>query len=258
MIHRDFHWHGFERENNNDRMIKLKSDFHLHTCDDRMDAIGHTAHALISTAARKGFKVLSITNHDTFTYSYELERYAADQGVLLIPGIEKTVEGKHTLILNADWAAEKIKTFGDLRRARRDGIFVIAPHPFFRTDFCLAEKLLEHVELFDAVEVSYFYTRWMNFNRKAVRLAKEKGLPLVGNSDCHILKYMGMCHSIIHAEKQTAEAVFAAIRNHHVEVVSRPIFLPKLARIYFEIRTIGRKNQTEKASEQEEIMGEKF
>lgn len=239
-------------------MIKLKSDFHLHTCEDRMDAIGHTADELISTAARKGFKVLSITNHDTFTYSHDLERCAADQGILLIPGIEKTVEGKHILILNADWAAEKLNTFDDLRRAKRDGFFVIAPHPFFKTGFCLEEKFLEHVDLFDAVEFSYFYSKWVNFNRKAVWLAKEKGLPLVGNSDCHILKYMGMCHSIIHAEKQTTEAVFTAIRNHHVEVVSRPIFLPKLARIYFEIRTMGRKNQMDKVMEHEEIMGEKF
>lgn len=223
-------------------MMTLKSDFHLHTSDDRCDAIRHSARALVSTAARRGFHVLAITNHDTFTFNFDLRDYAADLGILLIPGIEKTIEGKHVLILNANPQAEKIRTFGDLRRARKDGFFVVAPHPFFKKEYCLQDKLLEHWDLFDAIEFSYFYSRVVNFNREAVRLAKEKRLPVVGNSDCHILKYMGICHSLVHAESQTLDGVFDAIRNHSIRVVSRPISLPGLARIYFEIGNLGRKS----------------
>ena len=216
--------------------MKLKSDLHLHTCEDRFDRVAHSAQKLIAIAAQKGFKVLSITNHDTLTWNRDLQSYAADLDILLIPGLEKTIEEKHVLILNANrLATEKIQTFDDLRRAKQDGMCIIAPHPFFKKRCCLEERLLEYAALFDAVEFTFFYSKWLNFNQKAVRVAKEKGLPVVGNSDCHVLKYQGICHSIIHTENQTIEAVFSAIRKHNVEVVSRPIFLPKLAMMYLEM-----------------------
>jgi predicted metal-dependent phosphoesterase TrpH len=218
-------------------MIELKSDLHLHTCDDRMDSVNHTAKELIDLASHKGFYVLSITNHDTYTFNSELENYALDRGILLIPGIEKKVEGKHVLILNANQATEKIKTFDDLRRAKEDGIFVIAPHPFFKTSICLGKKLLQNLELFDAIEHTFCYSKWVNFNKKAVKLANQRGLSLVGNSDCHVLKYLGICHSIIYAKSQTVEDVFSAIRSKWVEVVSKPFFLPKLCAIYLDMAT---------------------
>jgi len=214
-------------------MLELKSDLHLHTCDDRHDYVKHTAKELISLAEQKGFKILAITNHDTYTFSRDLGNYASDRGILLIPGIEKKIKGKHVLILNANLATEKIKTFEDLRKAKKDGLFVIAPHPFFKTKICLGGKLLKNLAIFDAIEYTFFYSKCINLNKKAENLANEKGLPIVGNSDCHILKYMGICHSIIYAERQALEDVFSAIRNKNVEVVSQPIFLPKLCSIYF-------------------------
>ena len=107
-------------------------------------------------------------------------------------------------------------------------MFVIAPHPFFKMRCCLEKKLVEHLELFDAIEFSFFYSRWFNLNREAIKLADEKGIPLVGNSDCHILKYFGVCHSLIQVQKPSQEAIFSAILDKNVEIVSKPIFLPKL------------------------------
>lgn len=218
---------------------------------------------LIDLAAQKGFQVLSITNHDTYTFSSDLENYALDRGILLIPGIEKKIERKHVLILNANHALEKIKTFEDLREAKNDGLFVIAPHPFFKINICLEKKLLENLELFDAIEYTFFYSKWLNFNKKAVKLAKEKGFPIVGNSDCHVLKYMGICHSIINAKSQTVDDVFSAIRNKNVEVVSEPIFLPKLCAIFLDIVTtkyrIRRKRKIDVSNiSQEKIIEESY
>lgn len=106
---------------------------------------------------------------------------------------------------------------------------------FFKFRVCLEDQLLEHVELFDAIEFSFFYSRMINFNRKAVQLAEESGLPLVGNSDCHILKYMGICHSVIRADCPTIEAAFNSIKQHKVNVVASPIPLPKLGFIHLEM-----------------------
>ena len=140
------------------------------------------------------------------------------------------------LILNATPAAEKIDTFEDLRKAKEDGLFLIAPHPFFRYPCSLGKKLYEHIELFDALEFCFFYSKLLNFNRKMLKLAAQKGLPVIGNSDCHLLKYMGLCHSIIHAESQSMEAIFSAIRNNSVQVVSEPVFMPKLPWIFLDMK----------------------
>lgn len=220
-------------------MVEIKSDFHLHTSDDREDHIPHSAKELITHAARRGFKALAITNHNTFTFNLELQNYAEDRGVLLIPGIEKLIEGKHVLILNAFPAAEKIKTFDDLWKAKDDGLFLIAPHPFFKTARCLGKKLYQNLGLFDALEFTFFYSKWLNLNRGVTKLARKEGMPVVGNSDCHLLKYMGACHSLILAEEQSTEAVLSGIRNNQVEVVSAPFFMPKLGQIWLEMKLSG-------------------
>ena len=223
--------------------MQIKTDFHLHTSDDRHDSIGYSAEELIATAAAKGFRALAITNHDTFTFTPHLKHFAEDHGILLIPGIERKVEGKHVLLLNANAASEHIFTFEDLRRAKQDGLFVIAPHPFFKAVTCLEGKLLAHLELFDALEFAFFYSRWFNLNRQGVRLAKREGLPMVGNSDCHVLRYFGICHSIVEVESLTMQGVFDAIRAHRVQIVSQPIFLPRLAWIFAYVEMVKTMNR---------------
>ena len=230
-------------------MNAFKTDFHIHTSDDRKDHIEHTSYQLIQQAAQQGLNAIAITNHDTFTYNSDLRRYAEDHGILLIPGIEKTVERRHVLILNAFPATEKIHTFEDLRRAKDDDLFYLAPHPFFRTGGCLESKLYEHLDLFDAVEYCFFYSKWFNLNREAELLCQEKGLPLVGSSDCHMLKYLGICHSIVRTYDFNTEGVFTAIRSGQVDVVTQPIFLPRLAMIIFQMMLNRRKAATQKSQE---------
>ena len=67
-------------------MIDIKTDFHLHTSDDREDKVNHSAKQLIEHAARQNFKAISITNHDTFTFNSSLERCASDLGLLFQQG----------------------------------------------------------------------------------------------------------------------------------------------------------------------------
>ncbi|MGH7395317.1 MAG: PHP domain-containing protein, partial [Candidatus Methylomirabilales bacterium] len=117
-----------------------------------------------------------------------------------------------------------IRTFADLRRLKRPEWVVVAPHPFFPGPVCLRERLREELDLFDAIELSHFYTKGINFNRPAVRLAREVGLPLLGTSDSHLLRQLGTTYSLIEGEP-TVPSVLAAIRKGDVRVVSRPLML---------------------------------
>jgi predicted metal-dependent phosphoesterase TrpH len=210
----------------------LKADFHLHTSDDPRDSVPHTSTELIDRAAELGFDVLAITNHDSITYSRELSEYAADRGILLIPGVEKTVRHYHVLILNAERSVLNIRTFEDLRAAKRDGCFIIAPHPFFRARNCLGRKLLKHIDLFDGIEYTFLYSRWLNLNRPAARVAEKYGLPLIGNSDSHVLTYFGRCHSLIEAESRDINSILTALRQRRVDIVAEPFGLLEMFRVY--------------------------
>ena len=86
----------------------------------------------------------------------------------MIPGVEAAIEGKHTLLLDLPYSRWGVRSFDDVRRLRRDGGLVIAPHPFFPAPKCLNGKLRENLDVFDAIEFSHFYTRTLDFNRKAV------------------------------------------------------------------------------------------
>src|SRR2546425_5283241 len=119
---------------------RLRADLHIHT-NEAEPFIAYNARDVIARAAREGYRVLTISNHDTLTFSDELAAYARDLGIVLIPGVEATVEGRHVLVYNADVAVDKLRTFADLRRYRTPDWLVVPPHPFFPAPYCLREKL---------------------------------------------------------------------------------------------------------------------
>jgi predicted metal-dependent phosphoesterase TrpH len=203
--------------------VLLKADFHTHSREDPHDFIRYTALELIGEAARQGFDVLAITCHNKRIHSAELERYAADLGILLIPGVEAAIEGRHTLLLDMPYTRWKVRTFREVRRRKRDGGLVIAPHPFFPAPKCLRNKLRENLDIFDAIEFSHMYTRTFDFNRRAVEYARRMEMPLVGTSDCHRLWQLGTTYTILDAESKTLEGVFAAIRAGRTRVVTAPL-----------------------------------
>jgi len=217
--------------------VELRADLHLHT-RERESFIAYDARELIDGAAHAGFQVLSITNHDTVTFSADLQAYARERGVLLIPGVEATIEGRHVLLYNIDVPLQRIRTFADLRRLRQPGWLVAAPHPFFPGSFCLRERLLEEIDLFDAIELSHFYTEWIDFNRSAMRLARQAGLPLLGTSDSHVVRQFGTTYSVVEAEP-TLASVLGAIRKGQVRVESRPLTLGECAGIVLEMVVAG-------------------
>jgi DNA-binding NtrC family response regulator len=57
---------------------------------------------------------------------------------------------------------------------------------------------------------------------RAIEVSQSNGIPLVGNSDTHFLSQLGTTYSLIYAEKNL-EAVFAAIRENRVDVITRPL-----------------------------------
>ena len=209
----------------------LKVELHTHTADDPVDRIPHTTLELIDHAASLGYDALAITLHERQLNVDHITGYAADRGLVLIPGVERTVEGRHVLLLNFETGADEVRTFRDLARLKTEqpGL-VVAPHPFFPGSMCLGRELERHADLFDAVECNAMYARGVDFNRRAQRWARRHGKPLVGNCDVHRLWQLGPTYSLVDAPRD-ADAICAAIAAGRVRVESQPMSWIDVARV---------------------------
>jgi len=203
----------------------IKVELHAHTSDDPHDYVPHSAPQLIDRAASLGYGALAITLHDRQLDIRQFHGYAASRGVVLIPGIERTISGKHVLLLNFGPDAEEIDSFEALEAKKQTtpGGLVVAPHPFYPARSCLGRILDMHAQLFDAVEFNAFYTSTINmFNNAAVRWAKERGKSVVANADVHRLWQLGRTYSIVDAAPNP-DAICHAIRAGSLEIRTTPM-----------------------------------
>lgn len=209
----------------------LKVDLHIHTADDPIDRISYTTIELIDRAVALGYDAVAITLHERQLDLCRFATYAAERGLVLIPGVERTIEGRHVLLLNFASGAEDVRTFEDLARlkSRTPGL-VVAPHPFFPATVSLRAELERHADLFDAVERNAMFTRTVDFNRPAERWAARYGKPVVGNCDVHYLRQLGTTYSLVDAPPD-ADAICDAIAAGRVRVESRPLTCAEAASI---------------------------
>lgn len=205
--------------------LMVRGDLHHHIDADPVDGdfVPHTGGDLIDHAAAIGLRVLAITCHEAVPYGEDLVRYAAARGVVLLPGMEASVDGHHVLLLNfREWPSGRC-TMADVAALKTPGALVIAPHPFYPTGIAGGATLAAHREVFDAVEFSGMYTALTSrFNRRAVAYAASADLPVVGNSDTHFLWQVGRTYTEIDAEPEPA-AIVEAIRHGRVRVVTQPL-----------------------------------
>ncbi len=203
----------------------IKVELHTHTSDDPQDLVPHSTTDLIDRAAALGYGAVAVTLHDRQLDLSPWADYASDRGVVLIPGVERTIGGRHLLLLNFPAAAESVSDFDDVRalKKRHPRGLVIAPHPFYPSSTCLRRLMDVHRDVVDAVEFAWFYTRnSQRFNDAAVRWAERNGLPVVGNGDVHRLSQLGRTYSLVQAEA-SADAIVEAVREGKVRFETRPL-----------------------------------
>lgn len=205
----------------------LKADLHIHTKEDPHESIKYDAKDLIDYVAKQEFDIISITNHDVVTYNKKLADYAKSKGILLIHGIERRIKGKEVLLYNfTKKEIKKIKTFEDLRRLKSKNKLIIAPHPFFFKKQCLKKELIKNIDLFDAIEYSFFYIKLINFNKKSLKIARRHNKAVIGTSDAHHFWQIGYTFSLIDSKKNIKD-VFSAIRNRKIILKTKPLPLNK-------------------------------
>ncbi len=199
----------------------IKVELHAHTAQDPCDYIPHSTRDLIDRASHLGYGAIAITLHNRHYDPAADQDYARSRGVVMIRGIERTIEGRHMLLLNFPVECELVNRFEDLRelKARHPRGLVIAPHAFYPIGSAMRGHVDRYADLIDAVEVNSMFTSWLDFNRRAVRWARANGKPVVGNTDLHLLEQLGTTYTLVEAPAD-ADAICDAIRAGRVELRS--------------------------------------
>jgi|SRR3989338_8393245 len=192
-----------------------KTNLHLHSSDDPKDSIPHTFYEYINRGEKLEFQVLALTCHNRFVDRPEYHIYAKKRNMLFIPGIEKTIEKSHVVILNCNKEAEKINSFEELKQYKQNHpeIFILAPHPYFPSSYVLGKKLDQNIDIFDAIEHSWFYSKHINFNRPAEKTAVKHKLPFIATSDTHDIRFLNSGYIEVETKHITIPSLFAAIRE---------------------------------------------
>jgi predicted metal-dependent phosphoesterase TrpH len=200
----------------------LKADLHIHAKEDKTDTLQYTAKEVIDKASELKFDILSFTFHNALYYE-EIKEYAENKGILLIPGTEKNIEGKHTLLYNfTPKELEQINHFEDIKKIKNRRNLVIAPHPFYKTRICLGRKLIKYIDLFDGIELSFLYSRIINLNKKALKTAEKFKKAAIATSDLHTFSRFGESYTLIDAEKNIS-SVIEAIKNNKIKNCTKPL-----------------------------------
>ena len=202
----------------------LKVELHAHTALDPADYIPHSTRELIDRAAELGYAALAITLHDRYYDPAADADYARERRVVLIAGMERTIQRRHVLLLNFPAECAHVRSFDDVRalKARHPRGLVVAPHAFYPTGTAMSADADRHADLVDAIEVNSMFISWLNYNTKAIEWARARGKPLVGNTDLHLLEQLGTTYTLVDAEPD-ADAICAAIKAGRCEVRSEAL-----------------------------------
>jgi predicted metal-dependent phosphoesterase TrpH len=210
--------------------MKLKASLHIHTKEDLSDGrvISYDVFKLIDEAHKFRFQVLALTCHKSLATQPQFIKYARERGILLIPGIELELEEgsrrPHVVVLNGDTEVLRVKNLVDLKKykSKHPETFILAAHPHAGGHWSLGLDLLtKYIQVFDAVEHTWFYSAWFNSNKAVIALAKKFNKLIIATGDIHTLKYLNSDYTFIEANSLNLKDVLSALKAGRVTNVTK-------------------------------------
>lgn len=219
-------------------MPAFRVELHNHCDCDTQDSLDYSARDLVNACVRHGVDVLAITPHREVFHDPETVAYARSRGILLIPGVEKMVEGRELVLLNVlpDEIPHRMAR-ADLERLRQqkgDNLLVLAPHPFYPRQTCVGPVLDRFAHCIDVIEWCHLYLKIYNPNQPASLWAAEHGKPVIVTSDTHNLDHFARNRAEVEADTLETESLFRAIRLGKIRNQHRPLNTPELVRFIFQ------------------------
>ncbi len=199
----------------------LKADFHVHTYHSRDANI--KPRDLVLKAKAIGMDVIAVTDHNTFGGFSEVEKEAerSYKNLILFRGEEIRVKGGEIIALGINKEIpKKLNPVEACKLVRKQGGFIILPHPFDRFRKGLGNSSNEILNYLDAVEGFNSRTMLSSFNKKNVSFAEKNDIPMVAGSDAHFLEEFGNAWTMIDSGRNKND-ILDAIKNGKTRVFGK-------------------------------------
>lgn len=170
----------------------MKVDLHVHTCYSK-DSFT-SLEAVIEACRKQGIDKVAITDHNTIAGALALLEMAPD---LVIVGEEiRTNVGEIIAYYLEEEVPKGLPLQETIARVREQGGVVGVPHPLdrLRREALGWVHLLTIIEQVDLLEVFNARTVFPSDNRRALSLARERGLLASAGSDAHIASEIGRAY----------------------------------------------------------------
>lgn len=178
---------------------------------------------MLGRAESIGLDAIAVTDHDAIEESLRAVETATEYDVVAIPGIEVSSEAGHVLALGVEELVPARLPFEEtVDRIHELGGTAVVPHPYQDLrEGVLANVGEERIAIADAIEV--FNSRFLTgrTNRRARKLATERGMPMTAGSDAHVSGMIGRGTTLVDAEECTVEGILDAIRAGNTEIDGR-------------------------------------
>lgn len=144
---------------------------------------------LVTRARRAGLDGLVITDHDAIWRRDDVDRLAADNGFLLLRGVEITTDVGHVLAFGFDRWHDEMKSMERLRlMAEREGAMIYLAHPLrgwggHRPPDDELPDVFASVETRNGQEPPHR-------NEGAAAMSESFDLPGIGGSDAHFITWI--------------------------------------------------------------------
>lgn len=178
----------------------MRIDLHCHTLYSKDNYL--EPRDLIRRARARGLDAVVVTEHHSYEASRPVERVAAEEGFLVLRGVEVSTNQGHVLLFGVEddswnrWGRNNYLEAGDvIEAARRLGAAAVAAHPFRMNDLYALGDGIYRLAGLAAVETANGANQ-PDEDRQASEAAESLGLPQVGGSDCHKAHDVGRCCTV--------------------------------------------------------------
>ena len=186
----------------------LEGDFHVHSFPGDGALLPWD---IAREARRRGLDVIALTNHNSM-WSWPLaQRFAHDEGVIVLPGVELTSAGFHmaTIDLRAPVAGRQTPAAA-VAAVHAQGGVAIAAHPRSPRPSKWDDAAIDVLDGVEAASSNDMVAENEAFLRRA--LIRRPTIASIGSSDFHYFAPLGVSRTYVFAAERSAAGVLDAIR----------------------------------------------